>query len=467
MAVVSSLLKFRSGQAQPVKFTIPIDRFVGLRSNVAVRTMTGAFALRVAITIANLALVTLAARMLSRHDFGTYSMLFSAAGLLSVIATFGQQIFITRSWSEFSAANDEATLKGAMTFTALASLIGVALIGLPFFVWFAAEHDIALALAATLYLVCYSLLLTSSHFARGAIGVWVGDGLTYLPVALCPMLYIVVSYALGAPIEMYRIFLSMAAMASITMLIQMALLRRRVRAQFPGIGRSSSRFDLRTWMARSTKLWISGALEAANQYADVVIIGYLMSPTVAGAYFVTTRIANAFAMATGAVYIFSTRHFPNLYYNRQYRQLDSLLDSVALITLAIVIGGLMVVLGGGHWILMAFNADYVPYYGALALLTIGTAAVAAAGPSGSILMLTGHEGSYLAIVGGTVLMRAVGFFILIPMFGITGAVAATTVSFVTLALLLRGAAKSMTGIDGSVLRLMTRLRRGRTPLRAE
>ncbi|WP_420132901.1 lipopolysaccharide biosynthesis protein [Rhodopseudomonas sp.] len=450
-----------------MKFSVPIDRFAGLRSNVAVRTMTGAFALRVAITIANLALVTLAARMLSRHDFGTYSMLFSAAGLLSVIATFGQQIFITRSWSEFSAANDEATLKGAMTFTALASLIGVLLIGLPFFFWFAAEHDTTLALAATLYLVCYSLLLTSSHFARGAIGVWVGDGLTYLPVALCPMLYIVGSYVLGAPIEMYRIFLSMAAMSSVTMLVQMALLRRRVRTQFPGIGRSPSRFDLRTWTTRSTKLWISGGLEAANQYADVVIIGYLMSPTVAGAYFVTTRIANAFAMATGAVYIFSTRHFPNLYYNRQYRQLDSLLDSVALITLAIVIGGLMVVLGGGHWILLAFNSDYVPYYGALALLTIGTAAVAAAGPSGSILMLTGHEGSYLAIVGGTVLMRAVGFFILIPMFGITGAVTATTISFVTLALLLRGAAKRMAGIDGSVLRLVTRLRRGQIPLRAE
>lgn len=459
--------QFRSGQVDLVKFTLPIDKISGLRNNVAVRTMTGAFALRIGVTIANLALVTLAARMLSGHDFGTYSMLFSAAGLLSVIATFGQQIFITRAWSEFSAAADEPTLKGAMTFSALASFVGVILVGLPFFLWFAAEHDTSLALAATLYLVCYSLLLTSSHFARNAVGVWVGDGLTYLPVALCPMIYIAGCYLLGAPIEIYRIFLSMAAMASVTMLIQMVLLRRRVRAQFPQIGRSVSRFELGTWMARSTKLWISGGLEAANQYADVVIIGYLMSPTVAGAYFVTTRIANAFAMATGAVYIFSTRHFPNLYYNRQYRQLDGLLDSVALITLAIVAGGLLVVLGGGHWILLAFNADYVPYYGALALLTIGTAAVAAAGPSGSILMLTGHEGTYLAIVGGTVLMRAVGFFVLIPMFGITGAVTATTVSFVTLALLLRGAAKSMTGIDGSVLRLVARLRRGQVSLRPE
>ena len=83
-------------------------------------------------------------------------------------------------------------------------------------------------------------------------------------------------------------------------------------------------------------------------------------------------------------------------------------------------------------------------------------------------MLTGHEGRYLAIIGGTVLMRAVGFFVLIPLFGITGAVAATTD-------LVRhdGAAAaqlrqvSVTGIDGSVLRLLRRLRRGPISLRPE
>jgi O-antigen/teichoic acid export membrane protein len=93
----------------------------------------------------------------------------------------------------------------------------------------------------------------------------------------------------------------------------------------------------------------------------------------------------------------------------------------------------------------------------LALLSLGTAAVAAAGPSGSILMLTGHEGRYLAIIGGTVLLRSAGFFILIPFFGITGAVAATTISFVWMAIMLGTSAKSLTGIDGSVLRLRARL----------
>jgi O-antigen/teichoic acid export membrane protein len=358
-------------------------------------------------------------------------------------------------------------LKGAMTFSALACLAGAVSIGVPFYAWLAVSHDLLLAISVTLYLVSYAILLTSSHLVRTAIGVMIGDGYSNLLVAISPILYLLGCMALHAEVETYRIFLAMAGGASLAVLIQMIMMRRKLRSRFPQIGSAAMLFELPAWTARSLKLWISNGLEASNQYADVVIIGYLMSPSVAGAYFVTTRIANAFAMVTGAIYIVSARQFPNLYYERQFRQLDALLDSIAKVTLAVIVAGMLVILGGGHWILLAFSEDYVPYYGALALLSFGTAAIAAAGPSGSILMLTGHEGRYLAIIGGTVLMRSIGFFLLIPFFGITGAVAATAISFVSMALLLRGSAKSAAGIDGSVLRLFRKFSRRRVSLPAE
>lgn len=450
-----------------MKFRTLISRLVSLRNDSAIRGMSSVFVLRAMTTILNLALVTLAARTLSKHDFGNYSILFSAAGLFSVIATFGQQIFLMRSWSEYSSAGEQHLLKGAMTFSALASLAGSVVVAVPFYAWFAATHEVLLALSVTLFMISYSMMLTSSHLVRTAIGVGIGDGFSNLLVVVPPILYLLGCMLLHNEVETSRIFLSMAAGASLAVLVHMLLMRRKARARFPEIGTAETTFDLRAWSARSLKLWISNGLEASNQYADVVIIGYLMSPTIAGAYFVTTRIANAFAMATGAIYMFSTRHIPDLYYRRQYRQLDTLLDSVAAVTLAVIVGGLIVILGGGHWILRAFSEDYVSYYGALALLSLGTAAVAAAGPSGSILMLTGHEGRYLSIIGSTVLMRSIGFFVLIPFFGIVGAVAATVISFVSMALLLRGSAKSAAGIDGSVIRLLTKLKRRRITLPAE
>jgi hypothetical protein len=53
------------------------------------------------------------------------------------------------------------------------------------------------------------------------------------------------------------------------------------------------------------------------------------------------------------------------------------------------------------------------------------------------------------------------------LFGIIGAVAATTISFVWMAIMLRTSAKSLTGIDGSVLRLQSKLVRPHVSLPAE
>jgi O-antigen/teichoic acid export membrane protein len=65
------------------------------------RAMAGVFVLRIAITAMNFALISLAARALGADGFGTYSILFSAAGLFCIVATFGQQVLVMRSWSGF------------------------------------------------------------------------------------------------------------------------------------------------------------------------------------------------------------------------------------------------------------------------------------------------------------------------------------------------------------------------------
>ena len=440
-----------------MKFNDVIGRLAELRSNPALRSMARVFVLRIAITVLNFVLISLAARTLGAGSFGTYSILFSAAGLFCVIATFGQQIASVRSWSEYSSTGQQHLLKGAMIFSGLTSLAGSALVAVPFYAWLAATHGAILAASVTFYLVALSVVLTTSHLVRTAIGFAIGDGVSSLLLVVPPILYLLFCIAFQAAADISTIFLLMATGGSIAILIHAVSMWRGAHARFPEFGSSRALYDTRNWLSRSLKLWISNGLEASNQYADVLIIGFLMSPTIAGAYFVTTRIANAFAMATGAIYLFSIRHIPQLYYRRQFGQLDILLDSVAGVTLAIIAGGLLLILGGGHWLLRAFSENYVPYYGALALLSLGTAAVAAAGPSGSILMLTGHEGRYLSIIGSTVLLRSVGFFILIPMFGIVGAVAATTISFVWMAAMLRTSAKSLAGIDGSVLRLWPKL----------
>jgi O-antigen/teichoic acid export membrane protein len=450
-----------------VKLSAAIGKINELRSNPAMLGMAGVFTLRIAITGSNFALISLAARALGEYRFGTYSILFSAAGLFCIVATFGQQILVMRSWNEYSSVDQQGLLKGALIFSCLTCVAGSVLVAIPFYGWFAASHAPLLSLSVTLYLVALSVVMTTSHLVRTALGVGIGDGFGNLLLVIPPILYLLFGLACGNKAEIDTLFTLMAAGGSSAIIIHLALMWRRIHDRFPNFMVCKAAWDLPRWRARSFKLWISNALEASNQYVDVLIIGTLMDPSVAGAYFVTTRLANAFAMATDAIHMFSTRHIPDLYYRRQFGQLDTLLDSVAGVTLAVLLGGMIVILGSGHWLLMAFSAAYVPYYGALAVLSFGMAAVAAAGPSGSILMLTGHEGRYLSIIGATVLIRTIGFLVLIPLFGVMGAVAATTLSFVAMALMLRTSAKSVAGIDGSVLRLVTKFRRAQTPVPAE
>jgi O-antigen/teichoic acid export membrane protein len=439
-----------------LKLRAAIGKLNELRANPAMLGMAGVFVLRIAITGLNFALISLAARALGEHSFGTYSILFSAAGLFCIVATFGQQVLVMRFWGEYSSTDKQGLLKGALIFSALTCLAGSLVVAVPFYVWFALSQPPMLALAVTLYMIVLSVVMTTSHVVRTAAGVGLGDGFGNLLLVIPPVLYLLAGLVRGSEAEVDVLFALMAAGGVTAIVIHAVLMWRRIHHLFPGFMACKAIYDLTRWRTRSFKLWVSNALEASNQYVDVLIVGALMSPSVAGAYFVTTRLANAFAMATDAIHMFSTRHIPDLYYRREFGQLNRLLDSVAGVTLAVLGAGMIVILGSGHWLLLAFSPAYVPYYGTLAVLSFGMAAVAAAGPSGSILMLTGHEGRYLGIIGLTVLIRTVGFFVLIPPFGVIGAVAATTVSFVLMALLLRASARTIAGIDGSVLRLLTR-----------
>jgi O-antigen/teichoic acid export membrane protein len=411
------------------------------------------FGLKAAITLLNFALVTLAARALGIDTFGTYSLLFSAAGLLGIAATLGQQVLVMRFWSEYLAAGRADLLKGALIFSAGACLLGCALFGLPFYLWCAAAHGSSIAGAVTLYLVLLSLVMTSAHLVRTAVGVGRGDGVANILLALPGAAYLTLCLLAGWRAELVALFGVMAAGAALAVMIHIDGLRRSLAENCAPFAAARPAFELSQWVSRSARLWLSNALEAANQYLDVLVIGYLVDPATAGAWFVLTRVANVISVATDAIHMFSTRHIPELYYRGQFAELSRILDTVAWVTLIVIFGSIAGIMVAGGLLLSIFSNAYVAYHGVLIVLSIGAAAAAAAGPSSPILMLTGHEGRYLAIIGGAVLLRVVGFATLIPLFGIAGAAAAVALSALSMTLLLRRAARDCTGIDASVLRV--------------
>jgi O-antigen/teichoic acid export membrane protein len=436
-----------------VSFASAVRQLTGLTSLTDGGGIARVFGLKAAFTVLNFALVTLAARALGIDAFGTYSLLFSAAGLLGIAATLGQQVLVMRFWSEHLAAGRADLLKGSLIFSSAACLSGCALFGVPFYLWCEAANGSGLAAAVTFYMVLLSLVMTTAHLVRTAVGVGAGDGIANILLASPGAAYLTLCLVAGMRAELVTLFGVMAAGAALAVVIHIVALHRSLVENCPAFAAALPAFEFKRWLGRSARLWVSNWLEAANQYLDVLLIGYLVDPVTAGAWFVLTRVANVISVATDAIHMFSTRHIPELYYRGQLAQLSRILDTVAWVTLIVILGSIAGIVVAGGWLLAIFSSTYADYHGVLIVLSIGAAAAAAAGPSSPILMLTGHEGRYLAIIGGIVALRVTGFAILIPLLGIAGAATAVAVSSLSMTLLLRSAGKDCTGIDASILRV--------------
>lgn len=428
-----------------------------LRSLLKRRDISGmvtAVAIKVMALTLNFTLITLAARALEANAFGHYSILYSAASLLYIVAAVGQEPFVLRIWNEMKVNADAARLKGALLFTFFAALMGSLIATLLFWPWALTYVDHTTALTVLAYLTASGPLQICIHLVRTERGTVYADGLSFALVGIPPIVYLSMCLMTGTPAAIAKVFLMLACGAFVALILQLWMIRRRIVRLFPGFGMVGAIFEFRQWLPRSGKLWMTASLEATNQYIDVIIIGFLMDPTVAGAYFVTVRFANLFAAAADAVNLFATQHLPALYYRDERKALNKMLDNLAWIMGFFTVMGLLGIAVGGYFALWVINESYTQYFPELLILCLGTAAAGTTRASTLALMLSGHEGRYLLITAMGVLLRCLALFALVPHFGITGAVIASAIIYAVQAIAFRKADQSLTGLDASMFRLL-------------
>ena len=342
--------------------------------------LVGVFSLKAVTTGLSFALVLLAAHALGATDLGTYSLLFSVAGLLSVAATFGQHVLLMRSFNEYCAGDRPDLLKGHLVFSAAAIGLGSAIAAIAVSVWCALVHDEGLGAVIAAYVASLSVLMGTTHLVRSAVGVGAGDGWGYVLTLAPAVAYLALCLAGGELASLTVLFAIMTTGAVVTIIVHCAVMRRAIVQRFAAIAAAPITFDTPAWTARSLKLWMSSVLEAANQYIDVIIVGLLLSAEAAGVYFVMTRLANVIAVGADAIHMYATRHLPAHHYGNDVARLNGLLDTTAWATLAVAIGGMLGIAIGGEWLLIAFGTEYGVWHGALLVLSVGVAIATCAVP---------------------------------------------------------------------------------------
>jgi O-antigen/teichoic acid export membrane protein len=163
-------------------------------------------------------------------------------------------------------------------------------------------------------------------------------------------------------------------------------------------------------------------------------------------------------MITGSISIYATPQISALFYSNAKHELQRILRLLAVIGAVLAGSTLLLIVVAGKLLLWMFGAAYISIYPALIVLALGASIGALVGPAAHVLLLTGHEGAYPRIMATGLMVRFVMIVVLGHMFGLMGAVIATDVSMVFIALALILACRRLVGLDPSLSFAFGRMR---------
>ncbi|MEP2943727.1 MAG: polysaccharide biosynthesis C-terminal domain-containing protein [Hyphomicrobiales bacterium] len=432
------------------------SQLIEILKNGIIRGIMSSVGIKAFSAISSFLLFLFAARVLGDEMFGRFSIIFSLASMLAVFAAFGQEMLVIRLWNQYGAQKEYGLLKGGIIFGAAICFVGGLISAIGFAIYLNFTASMLVGYAAGFYVFILTLVMFSSHLARAIVGVFTADGQRDI-IALVPtnlFLFTLLIFSLSTSLETIFIIYGLGFVLVLT--IQVFAMLKKLKQEPFGAFKGRAKYDLKNWMPTSFKLWVVTMLESSNQYLEVVLIGFLLSPMAAGIYFVATRLANIFLTVADAFNMYGSKHIPDLFYREKHGDLANLLKTMAMMMVLAVVGGLLFFAVAGGFLMSLFSESFSEYYGVLMILCIGTASLAATGAATQMLMLTGHESGYLKVMAASVLIRIVGFFILIPYFDIYGAAFANAISLIFIAIFVSMTTKWLTGHDPSIARLVYR-----------
>jgi O-antigen/teichoic acid export membrane protein len=413
-----------------------------------------AFAVKVGSSLANIVMLTVAARKMGRSEFGNFAIWFNVISFLAVIAMCGQETLIVRSWSEYAQRRRYDLARGALSFgatvctcaaIAVATIVAVASIAIR-------GAAPGLALAACFFLVAQTVVWFTSNAARTIVGFVFGESLREAWRIMVALAALTIGL-IGIRLTTESFFVLCTGAVSAVICLQVVAVMRNLPE---GVRRAKPARDVAEWTRRSLPMWSASLLDASSQYLEVILLGVLLSPIAAGGYFVAARLANAFAMVAGGMANYAASPIASLYHADRRTELQQELRTIAMTSAALVAVGVVAILGGGELLLLMFGRSYLDQYPVLAILSAGTAFTALGGPAMYVLLLTGHETLYSTVVVIGLALRFLALMVFTPVFGALAAATAWSVTAVAITIALNMVCRRLVGIDPSIMSVLGR-----------
>jgi O-antigen/teichoic acid export membrane protein len=425
-----------------------IDSILQLIRRDVTRGVAGTILLKVGSGGLAFAMFSLAARVMSPDGFGMFATWLSVAQIAAVVGLIGQEMLLVRFLSEYQAHGKADLSKGvllsSLKLASRAMLVAIAVVaavaGMRGEWWL-------LILSLSAFTAVNAGLMIGGQIARSLVSILMGEGNREFFWRIAVVVFLVGVLVAGGRLGPAELFTAMAIAMSVCLVVQVVSIARVL----PNLRDVPVRSETSRWRSSTLYFWLASILEASNQYFDVILVYWLLDPVTAGIYFAASRLANVFGMLSAALHTYAARRLLLLYFSKHHHEFKHTLRLMAEVTGLCVVAGLAIIWVGAPNLLSLFGPHFADQQWVLIVLALGAAFHAAGGPAAVLLQLTGHEDEYVPVVAANVVLRLIGFLILIPWFGVLGAAISATVSLVIVTIVLNMLCRRRTGVDPSVL----------------
>jgi len=394
--------------------------------------VAGTFGLRIAAIGLGFLATFAMARLLGVAAFGVYALVIAWTTLLSTPAMLGFERLLVRELAAFESRDEWTRIRGILRLAQrvvlpLAVALALALAG--FGALLGDPHGLgaplAFALGATIIPLTVFINVRQSAL-QGLHRV----ALSFVPETLIrPGLLLLLAggaLLLGVqqPTALLGVSLVVVATA-VALVVSVVLLRRHL-----GARRHGPSEEPQAWLPSALPLAYLATIAVIGAQVDLVLVGILLGPEDAGVYAVAVRGAAMIGIPLTVINATSAPTFARLWARgeraRLQRELTLTVRSAVAVT--VVVAAAFIVFGGAF--LDLFGPGFERGAGPLVVLTVGRVLGTAAGPTGTLLAMTGQERAAALGVTVGVILEIVLVLVLVPLLGVVGAAFASSAGIV-------------------------------------
>jgi O-antigen/teichoic acid export membrane protein len=178
-----------------------------------------------------------------------------------------------------------------------------------------------------------------------------------------------------------------------------------------------------------TMIFITGSAVVLKQ-TGVIMLGILDGLEESGLFGAASRISYLTTFALTSVNMIIAPRIAGLYTKNNHAALQTLLNEAAIIIAAFTFVVVFILGMGTEFLMGLFGEDFTGASTALRILLISQMIGALTGPVGYLMAMTGHHKQAAYIFFGAAILNIILNFILIPIYGVTGAAIASGLAMV-------------------------------------